>query len=408
VAFQATVTGGAPLSYQWRFNGAKIRGATNTTLTLTNVLAVNAGSYTVLVSNSAGSLLSDAATLSVAKREQAIVFGVLSNRVFGDAPFALDAKASSGLPVRFEILSGPATISGNTLTPTGAGLIIVRAFQAGNADYNAAPSVDQSFTVAPASQPPTAKLNVASITVAGGRVHELEVRYSDDKAIRLSTLDSNDLRVTGPNGYEQLAAFDYVDIGGDGTPRTGYYHVDAPGGAWDSADNGAYTVLMEPNQVSDTSNVPVAAGVLGTFEIKLTVVARPPNDDFTNRIHLVGSSVAAEGTNLNASQETGEPNHAGKPATRSVWWSWTAPQSGPVTISTSGSSIDTLLSVYAGATVANLVPVANNDDDPDGGSTSRVTFRAEAGTEYQIAVDAFGGEAGSIKLSLMLVLSCIS
>lgn len=159
---------------------------------------------------------------------------------------------------------------------------------------------------------------------------------------------------------------------------------------------------MEPNQVSDTSNVTVAAGVLGTFEIKLTVVARPPNDDFTNRIHLVGSSVAAEGTNLNASQETGEPNHAGKPATRSVWWSWTAPQSGPVTISTSGSSIDTLLSVYAGATVANLVPVANNDDDPDGGSTSRVTFRAEAGTEYQIAVDAFGGEAGSIKLSLML------
>ena len=71
---------GAPLGYQMAIR-RPISGATNATLSLTNVLALNAGSYSVLVSNPAGSLLSDAATLSVAKREQSIVFGVPSNRI---------------------------------------------------------------------------------------------------------------------------------------------------------------------------------------------------------------------------------------------------------------------------------------------------------------------------------------
>src|SRR5262245_21588107 len=49
-------TSSTPLSYQWQFNGANVPGATNALLTLTNVQTTNAGSYTVVVSNGAGSV----------------------------------------------------------------------------------------------------------------------------------------------------------------------------------------------------------------------------------------------------------------------------------------------------------------------------------------------------------------
>ncbi len=68
-------------------------------------------------------------------------------KVYGDGSFTLSATASSGLPVSFSIISGPATISNSTVTLTGAGNVVARASQSGNVDYLAAPSIDQEFTV---------------------------------------------------------------------------------------------------------------------------------------------------------------------------------------------------------------------------------------------------------------------
>lgn len=134
---------------------------------------------------------------------------------------------------------------------------------------------------------------------------------------------------------------------------------------------------------------------------KLIVSSGPPNDNFTNRTIVSGAIVSTEGSNVGATKQTDEPNHAGKPASRSVWWSWTAPGSGNAEISTKGSAIDTVLAVYTGTSISNLKSIANNDDDPSGGSTSRVTFHAQAGIEYEIMVDSFGGEVGAIKLSVV-------
>jgi len=88
-------------------------------------------------------------TLTVAKAAQTIGFGPLANQIYGAAPFALDATASSGLPVSYAV-TGPATLSGAMLTITGAGTVKVTASQAGNADYAAATPGTQSFTVAKA------------------------------------------------------------------------------------------------------------------------------------------------------------------------------------------------------------------------------------------------------------------
>jgi GH25 family lysozyme M1 (1,4-beta-N-acetylmuramidase) len=57
--------GAAPLRYQWRFNGANIAGATNSSLTLSNLQASNAGNYVVVVTNSAGARTSSVAVLTV-------------------------------------------------------------------------------------------------------------------------------------------------------------------------------------------------------------------------------------------------------------------------------------------------------------------------------------------------------
>ena len=65
VTFTATAAGTTPLSYQWRFNGTNIAGATGTALTLSNVQPALAGNYAVLVTNAFGSITSSNALLTV-------------------------------------------------------------------------------------------------------------------------------------------------------------------------------------------------------------------------------------------------------------------------------------------------------------------------------------------------------
>ena len=81
-------------------------------------------------------------------QNQSINFPSISDKETTDGPFNISATATSGLAVNFTILSGPATISGNTITLTGAtGTVTVQANQGGNGTWNPAPSVNRSFDV---------------------------------------------------------------------------------------------------------------------------------------------------------------------------------------------------------------------------------------------------------------------
>ena len=137
----------------------------------------------------------------------------------------------------------------------------------------------------------------------------------------------------------------------------------------------------------------------------------PDNDVFNSPVALTGNAGGFSGRLHNATKQNGEPNHAGDAGGRSVWYRWVPSISGPAVIDTMGSSVDTLLAVYTGNSVAALTLVAENDDFNApigfGGFTffSRVTFTATAGTTYQIAVDNFGGTAvpaGSVALHYSL------
>jgi hypothetical protein len=90
--------------------------------------------------------------ITIAGTAQTITFNALANQTLGASPFALSATASSGLTVSFATLtSAVCTVSGSTVTLVAAGTCTIRASQAGNATYSAAPNVDQSFTVTNAS-----------------------------------------------------------------------------------------------------------------------------------------------------------------------------------------------------------------------------------------------------------------
>ena len=79
---------------------------------------------------------------------QAISFPQIPNHLTSDEPFAIEASSTSGLEVVLTILSGPATIDGNTITLTGApGEVAVEATQPGNGQYDPADPVVNTFMV---------------------------------------------------------------------------------------------------------------------------------------------------------------------------------------------------------------------------------------------------------------------
>lgn len=90
--------------------------------------------------------------VTVSKLPQAITLPSIPDHEYGDAPFALDAITSSGLPVTVEVTSGPATYADGLLTITDIGTITIRASQSGDTDYLPAESISRTFSVNPASQ----------------------------------------------------------------------------------------------------------------------------------------------------------------------------------------------------------------------------------------------------------------
>lgn len=147
----------------------------------------------------------------------------------------------------------------------------------------------------------------------------------------------------------------------------------------------------------------VMAVLLG-FELLIVpsgayVRAAPANDDFDNRAVIEAAPLSAAQSNSGATLEASEPAHADIEFARaSLWWTWTPTANGTATFHTRGSEVDTILAVYKGEILGTLTPVAGNDDTDD--LTSRVSFRAEAGTAYQIAVSSYFAAPGTVRLAL--------
>jgi hypothetical protein len=154
--------------------------------------------------------------------------------------------------------------------------------------------------------------------------------------------------------------------------------------------------LVEANSSNNIAVLPVI--------VDPPCIAPPTNDNFAAATILTGESVTALGDTRCATKQSGEGTHANNSGGNSIWYRWTAPYSGPATVSLLGSSFDTLLAVYRGSTLASLSStiVDHNDDFDTSTLQSQVTFNATAGTTYRIAADGYNGGDGADSGTAML------
>ena len=127
--------------------------------------------------------------------------------------------------------------------------------------------------------------------------------------------------------------------------------------------------------------------------------AAPPNDDFANRVVLTGQAVSSAPVVIDdATREGLEPSDTGD---QTVWYTWTAPANGTVTMTTAESQpFFQFLTVFNGTDCGNLVEMAqSNTRDADAAS---LTFFVEAGFTYQICLGS-DADAGGGNMQLNIV-----
>lgn len=141
-------------------------------------------------------------------------------------------------------------------------------------------------------------------------------------------------------------------------------------------------------------------GDRGVFVLNGTLGPTPPNDAFANGIVMVPPA-AVGGNSVGATVEAGEAAPTCSPtAAASIWYRVTPVAPGLLDATTVGSSFDTVLTLYSGATLPTLLEVACNDDENPGVKTSRLVTNVVAGTEYHVKVAGFGGAMGAVALSV--------
>jgi hypothetical protein len=166
--FSVTATGTAPLRYQWRFNGTNISNETNSSLTIVAAAPANEGSYTVVVTNSAGSVTSAVALLTVLV-PPAITSQPANRTITNGNNATFNVTATGTAPLRYQWRFNGANISNETNTS----LTIVGATPANEGSYtvvitNTAGAVTSTIATLTVLVPPAITGQPASQIVTNG------------------------------------------------------------------------------------------------------------------------------------------------------------------------------------------------------------------------------------------------
>jgi Concanavalin A-like lectin/glucanases superfamily/Laminin B (Domain IV)/Immunoglobulin I-set domain/Immunoglobulin domain len=362
-AFFSVVAQSVPApTFQWRRNGVPLADATNDTLALSQVQPANAGAYTVVVENPVGRITSPAATLTVltppliAGQPQSQIttpgsLVVMSVNALGSEPLSYQwSRDGIALPgeTRFNlVLNGVTVLDSGTFT------------------------VEVSNVLGTVTSEPASLLVLVPPEILVPPFGT-NVNLGDPAAFCVSVSGSDPLRyqwrkngVNIPGATNQCYSLEAVNI----------------------EDGGTYAVVVA-NDVGTFTSDPA--------RLVVNVIQVPAGDDFEGRVLLEENIL--RGSNTGATKQPGEPDHAGQPGGRSVWYTRQAAVDGIATVRTSGSSFDTLLAVYRGDSLETLEPVASDEDD-GGFFSSEVRFNVRAGEFFQIAVDGFDGASGDFALT---------
>jgi len=234
-SFGATNLSGTGLSLD--SSTGVISGTPNAAGTITSNITVTSGGVTSA---------SKSLVITIAKANQAITFGALSNKTAGDANFDLTATSATSAvnPITYTSSNqSVATISGATVTILGAGTTTITASQAGSANYNAASDVAQSLTVSSASlQNQTITFNPLADRV-----------YGD--SFSLSASASSNLGVTYVSSNPLVASVSGSTVTVLGVGTTIITASQSGDATYNAAVNVNQTLTTTPKQLSVTSAV---------------------------------------------------------------------------------------------------------------------------------------------------------
>lgn len=151
--------------------------------------------------------------------------------------------------------------------------------------------------------------------------------------------------------------------------------------------------------VSANDSINETSFLIDDVSVQVTAVSVPPTNDTCS-----GAIAMTAGTtytlNTASATATGDPTPGCQGSFgKGVWYSYTPSAIGNVTISTCGSSFDTVLAVYTG-TCGALTPVACNDDNGPSCASSQasLTFSATGGTTYLVMAGGSGGASGNLNI----------
>ena len=361
--FQVGVTGTPPFDYQWLRNGQIFVpfGQGSPTLTIPNVNAADLGVYSVIVRNAASpnGVPSDDARLVFAQpvvivsdpKDQTVSPGGTATFqvvVSGTPPFGYQWLRNGQVLASTSQIGPTLTISNVTASDAGYYSVVVNNAASPNGVRSAEAflNVIGPLTIV---QPPR------DIVVLPGADVEFCVTAAGRPPIRYQwTL----------NGQVLSDQTDHCFVLRNVEPKSG----------------GNFQVIVYNGEEAITTQ-PAILVVRADFGL-------PPTDKFDDRPSHQGLRGTLQGDNSRAGTEPpAEPVLRG--GGRSVWFQWFAPDTGIVTFGARGSSFDTLLGVYTGTKLEQLVPVVR-DDDRGGFYTSSLQFNAERGKMYQIQLDGFG------------------
>ncbi len=188
-----TGTAGAALS------GTRTVNAAGGTATFPGLSIDKAGTNYQLAANNNTLLPGYSAVFTITKGDQTISFTMPASMAFTNTPFTISATASSGLPVSFSA-TGNCTVSGNSVTLTSVGSCTITADQGGDANWNPAPSVSQTFLITKGDQTitfnplPNVPYGTAPFNVSASATSGLTVTFGVSGQC---TISGNTVTITG-------------------------------------------------------------------------------------------------------------------------------------------------------------------------------------------------------------------
>lgn len=197
------------------------------------------------------------------------------------APASLENVSPSGKSVTatYSVGAPGGTFDGSD---SGTYAVTLMANAVGDGLGNFAPAGSLGAFAVDIDSPPQATLAAQNVTQFGGADHAFTVTYSDPGGIDESSIAAGNLVITrASDGLALVVTSAGITASPSATSRTATYVVAAPGGSWDTQDNGTYAVALPAGQVRDVNGNAADAQTLGTFDVSVGAIRFSAGENVT-------------------------------------------------------------------------------------------------------------------------------